>query len=371
MDFLFEDDGMLSAINIWETSLKIPGLDVDSNEIVCRLSTDNLLNGNAVELMAFAIQAWVLTNTLTNTSLRIFVEILTLISDDQASWRLRHSVTVAIETSQVLLLSSTANDFILASQQKLFGGLLVFLQDSDPDVRFVAGRAIMQAGTLERSTYKPSASQLLTEQGYRLVSNYFSSSEMSSMLLRSILESCREVTDILDHFEHEMAQITSSNEHLMNLGTERKIFEEEVSNSFEEVLLANQLRALAIVKSSAPIHLEDGSPKELLAICAKVVKWVGSDRTNDIAHEVTWSNTTFPFIHSLILGSIAALYVGADDSLDLRGEARRFLSLLAQKQENTFNTSVLQALEVLASSRLGDKQTKQSLVECCFLIPSH
>ena len=39
----------------------------------------------------------------------------------------------------------------------------------------------------------------------------------------------------------------------MNLGTERKIFEDEVSNSFEEVLLANQLRAVAIVKSSAPI----------------------------------------------------------------------------------------------------------------------
>ena len=210
LDFSFEDDGKISATSIWEMSLNMLGLDKESNEIVSRLNTDNLLNGNAVELMAFSIQAWVSTNTLTNTSLRIFVEILTLISDEQASWRLRHSVAVATETSQVLQLSRMTNDFILASQQNLIGRLLVFLEDSDPDVRFVAGRAIMQAGAKEMSTFKPSTSQLVTEQGYELVSNRFSSSETSSMLLQSILESCRGVADVLDRFEHEIAQSTGN-----------------------------------------------------------------------------------------------------------------------------------------------------------------
>jgi hypothetical protein len=348
------------------------GLDKESNEIFSRLITDNLLNGNAVELMAFSIQAWASTNTLTNTSLRIFVEILTLISEEQASWRLRHSVAVATETSQVLQLSRMTNDFILASQQNLIGRLLVFLEDSDPDVRFVAGRAIMQAGAKEMSSFKPSTSQLVTEQGYELVSNRFSSSETSSMLLQSILESCRGVADVLDRFAHEIAQSNGNQTDLMNLGTERKIFEDEVSNSFEEVLLANHLRAVAIVKSEAPILPEDGSSKELLDICTKVVNWMFvRERTNDIAQDVTWSSITFPFFHSLLVGSTAAIIVGGSDLFDLQGEARRLLSLLIEKQEKFVHASVLQALEVLASARPEDEQTKQSLVECCFLIPSH
>ncbi len=372
LDFSFEDDGKISATCIWEMSLNMLGLDKESNEIFSRLITDNLLNGNAVELMAFSIQAWASTNTLTNTSLRIFVEILTLISEEQASWRLRHSVAVATETSQVLQLSRMTNDFILASQQNLIGRLLVFLEDSDPDVRFVAGRAIMQAGAKEMSSFKPSTSQLVTEQGYELVSNRFSSSETSSMLLQSILESCRGVADVLDRFAHEIAQSNGNQTDLMNLGTERKIFEDEVSNSFEEVLLANHLRAVAIVKSEAPILPEDGSSKELLDICTKVVNWMFvRERTNDIAQDVTWSSITFPYFHSLLVGSTAAIIVGASDLFDLQGEARRLLSLLIEKQEKFVHASVLQALEVLASARPEDEQTKQSLVECCFLIPSH
>jgi hypothetical protein len=294
---------------------------------------------------------------------------------------LRHSVVVAIETSKVLLLE-TVGSAVKASQLDLLSELLALLQDSDPDVRFVAGRVIMQMGSRENLSTKQSlSSQLVLERGYMLIPDRFTAGEMNARLLQSLMVSCRGTIGSLDSFEKEVAQSEKANSprELMNLGTERKIFEDELANSFEETLLANQLRAAAAVKSYAPIDPQDAGQRELLGLCSKVLGRLldrelaheNNNRSPDVAHEVTRSNSIFPFIHSLIIGSTAAIYLGAEDFEDLRGEARSIISLLGGERESAIHPCVSQALEALAAASPGDNSTHQALLHCCFLLPVH
>lgn len=383
--FEFESDDLtteaLSSKNLWGMGLKMSELDDATLEPVSLLDTDKSLNGNAAELMGFAIEAWFSVGYVNDSrhavaELRLFVQLLVRLIDDQEFWRIRHSVAVAIETSRVLLLDAD-DDTITSSQLDLTNELLTMLQDGDSDVRFVAGRAILQASCRNTAgTESASSSQLVVEKGYGTIPERFSGGEMSVHLLQSLVASCQGIVESLDRFDREFAQSEQDRlpDELLNLDTRRKIFEDEISNPFEEVAVANQLRSVALVESGSVLDSELAG--ELFALCSAALGHVlsreiaslSSNRAPDIAHEVTWSNSVFPYFHSLLVGSIAAVYLGAEDPTSFRGDARRIVLLLDSKRENTIHPCILKAIETLASSS-NDVATYQSLLDCCFLLP--
>ena len=372
----------LSARHTWEIALTMIGIEDDSPETA--LDTDSHLSansGNAIELMAFAVQAMCTSGKADakfSSNLRLFVQLLNRCNDVHASWKLRHSVVVAIETSQILVWDGF-EDGLKATQLDLCNEVLVLLQDSDPDVRFVAGRAIMQMGLSENASISsPShsvSSQLALERGYEAMKDR----DMSSRLLAALVECCRSVDESLGCFEDEMwnSEEPDSPHKLLNLGTERKIFEEEAANSFGELLLANQLRVATLVKLPFPLDTIDEAQQEVLELCSGVLHRLHArelsrrenKRARDFAHESTRSNTLFPLIHSLIIGSIAVIYLGLDDCNNVREQAKSITELLELERESAVHPCVAQALQVLASTRFNDSKTQERLLQCCFLIP--
>jgi len=267
----------------------------------------------------------------------------------------------------------------MEAQLDLISELLALLQDSDPDVRFIAGRAVLQASSSVKLAKKSSSSpQLVLERAYSLIPKLFPAGEMNARILQSLFISCRGASDALHCFENETAvsEKNGSAIGLMNLGTERKIFEDEIANPFEEMILANQLRATAVVTSRATVA--DGDVRGLLELCSSVLGRLyarelarhSNNSSPDVAHELTWSSNTFPFIHSLIIGSIAAIYLGAEDSNDVVGDSRRIIMLLGTERESAIHPCVAQALTTLASAQPSDSDTYEALAACCFLLPT-
>jgi hypothetical protein len=307
------------------------------------------------------------------------VHLLNHCNNEQASWKL--SVVVAIETSQILLWGGFG-DNVKSAQLDLCNEVLMLLQDSDADVRFLAGRAILKMDSTEfTSGSSPShavSSQLALERAYEIVQKRFSLGEMNSRLLESLVASCRGVDESLGSFEDEMRSSAGpdSSRELMNLGTGRKIFEEEVANSFGEILLANQLRVATLVKtSSVLLGSGDGAQREVLELCSSALRRLHAHALSciekkcspDFAHEPTRSNVLFPIIHSLIIGSVAVIYLGSDGCNDVREQARIVTKLL-ESESSASHPRIAQALQVLASAQFNDTKTQENLLRCCFLV---
>jgi hypothetical protein len=161
----------------------------------------------------------------------------------------------------------------------------------------------------------------------------------------------------------------------MNLGTGRKIFEEEVVNSFSESLLANQLRVATLVKTSYVYRIDDEAQREVLELCrsalhrlhARDLLFKENNRSPDFVHEPTRSNALFPIIHSLIIGSVAVIYLGSDGCNDVREQARTVTELL-KSESSAVHPRIAQALQVLVSARFNDTKTQENLLRCCFLV---
>ena len=372
--------GGISARNrMWEAATRMASFDQTS------FDWENQLSGNAVELMAFVIQALLTFESAPedesfSLKLQVFVSSLIRCNDEHASWTLRHSMAVAIDTSQILLVSSNGHEW---AQLDLFIELLGLLQDNDPDVRFVSGRAVMRASTLENasdvSAYQSATSQLTLEKAYEVVSHRFSQGALNTRLLASLVESCRNLDESLQFFKDEMVQSKQlgSETALMNLGTDRKIFEDEVANSFEEMLLANQLRTASLAKSELHVGPPDEIQQELLGqcrkflrlLCARELAFHDSNHAPDIAHELTRSSSLFPIIHSVLIGSIVAIYLGSENYHGVKQEAQDIMALLDAEQETAFHPHIVQALRVLVLACPNDDNTRKALLKCCFLVP--
>lgn len=368
-----------SSRRIWSVALRISDAKGITTDDFARVNNVRILNGNALELMAFAIQGLLWTGETTSTTqafvkLRFFVQFVARMNHDQELWRLRHSVAVAVETSRVLMLSIDDATF-KECKLSLTNELLLLLQDGDPDVRSVAGRAISQAFAQKDSL--SSSSQLALVNGYGAVSSQPPDDRMASILLESLVISCRDVMVSIDRFDREVAysRTSSSWNDIMNLDSERKIFEDEIKNPFEELLLANQLRTMAIVKSKA--KLDSQLVRELFDLCAQVLSRLldgemanqKSKREADIAHELTRSNAIFPLIHSIINGSIAAIFVGAEAANEVRDLARKVSQLVGEREVQTaVHPRIVESIEILSNASPGDDATCDGLFECCFLV---
>lgn len=381
----------LAASQLWQAALKMLRIEGGPYQATVAHDAENPLGGNAIEHMAFAVHVMLVQRNASEdvalaSRLALFVRLLSHCNSARSSWKLRHCVAVAIETSGILPMDFTNRDVqdgVQRYQLDLFNESLVLLQDSDPDVRFVVGRAISQRPSHEEPPASffshTMSSQLTLERGYEVVTERFPCGEMCPMLLASLLRSCQGVDQMLDRVNDEMkcSRNPKSPDDLLNLGTERKIFEDESANPYEEMLLANHLRVKSLVHSHGRLDPEDGTSHGVIEFCSRVLRRLYShglwsneaSRSPDVAHDLTWSNIAFPFIHSLILGSTAIIYLGYGDDNDVSSHARAVCDLIGgMAQDSTFHPEIVQSLVTLSCAQAYDARTRAALLRCCFLV---
>jgi hypothetical protein len=239
--------------------------------------------------------------------------------------------------------------------------LLGLLQDSDSDVRSAAGRAALPT--------KDTMSTTLTvlKKAYLRAPDFYSGQEAVNRMLTMILDNCRGLDSFLQSFENETKHTrdkTATNQDLQNVGTDRRIFEEEEANPFDEILLTNQLAAIAIVGLGATP--QGPTRDEILRTSRLVLDYIEAQQSNDVAHEITRNNIAFPMIHSLILACIALCYSGADMSC-VKEQARQIVKNV-ENADTTLHPRITEALLVLSLAE-EDTESKEELFACCFLVP--
>ena len=90
--------------------------------------------------------------------------------------------------------------------------------------------------------------------------------------------------------------------------------------------------------------------------------------SSDLVHNITWS-PVFPGILSLILGSIASIFVGISDKVGVVKEVHEWFQFLPTVHES-IHPSLFEAMEALSTAKEGCNKTRNALLHCCFLLPT-
>ena len=349
---------------LWELANGL--IDVGNTEI----DHDSTIAGNAVELMGVAISGQI--NYQLHDRVQVFTSILKELNDPMASWRIRHSVAMAVKSSQLMTVSSQD---IANEKQTLYWETLKLLQDSDPDVRFVATSIISSVSTTVSSSTTPAFAL-----GACLATSSVSSKGSPEAMLGVVLETCNKALEEATAFQAEMAASERPTaESLLNLEASRKIFEDENPNPYEEVLVTNHLMvsSLARREKAGPPMCNMVHCSRILSLCKNLLQVVrvrtieslqrtGQDHA-DLIHEMTRSSKVFPSLHTLLLASILVLYWGAQGTEGVKIEAKKLLELSDPRTSQTIHPKIREAVEVLERSQGGDSSTQDALLRCCFL----
>lgn len=344
-----------------------------------------------------------------------FVDTVQLTAFDPLSpWNVRHSAAVAIGISGLLKLDDRRSGAAAAYRRRrsfdLFMVCVKFLDDDDADVRRAAGRALLVQ--IEASSSRTTSSN--TEEGEAaaalstvpLASLERARDALCAKLSRSeqqpepelllhlftvILYECRDVQADVDAAEREFAHSAGGGDgdidlgNLLNVGSSRKIFEDEEPNPFEEKLLTCQLAASALV-SAPPVDETLRNHRNLCDVTERIVEsslkfvqslesfQLGGKRVGGVVHDVSWVNGVLPRAHGLLMGSIAAIYLGLgnvndDIASDLANAVARVLGADAAHAQ-CLHPRLLQALQVLSRAERDDGETRDALLRCCFLLPT-
>jgi hypothetical protein len=111
--------------------------------------------------------------------------------------------------------------------------------------------------------------------------------------------------------------------------------------------------------------------EELCCVCSRVLKQITSialrigEESTDVAHNLSWTGKVFSKIHSILLGSIFSVYHFGISQKAMAEEARRALL-----SSNLIHPCIAEALHILSEAMYNDDSTYESLLKCCFLVPS-
>jgi len=239
------------------------GIDEDNES-----ESGNILSGNAIELMGFAISSSAeMSNFQMDSDLlskvEAFVAATKHATNPLSVWVLRHSTAVAIRISGILNWSAKEFNIRAPKEEEklnvlegyrcdLYMQALHLLQDNDPDVRHAAVQALREA----RSSSNPNentasnslslnlipSSLLVLEESYLDLINSFSHKLLCERLLKQLLKSSKNVEEnmnfVVDEFSNSEKVLegeTKSLSTILNLNMERRIFENEDPNPYEEV----------------------------------------------------------------------------------------------------------------------------------------
>jgi hypothetical protein len=199
--------------------------------------------GNALELMALTVVDLCVCNDDSYSKehferdVTFFVKQICASTDPETSWKVRHSAAIGVKESGLLSLkiddSNPFQPIIEHCKMKLYFQMIQLLQDGDEDVRKAAARALLPASNT------PTTSLRNLELGYEEACDMCSSDELFTMLAKQIICHCKNVeinvTEMTNEFDYTVGDKDLAD--VQNLSTERKIFEEEDLNVFEEVSL--------------------------------------------------------------------------------------------------------------------------------------
>jgi Putative death-receptor fusion protein (DUF2428) len=335
------------------------------------------LLGNAAELMAFAIKAERSADSrqeMTKTLLKVLVRL----SNPALSWTLRHSAAVALGSIESV---DTSEHGVVARRVSLN-----LLQDADVDVQFSASRACM---SWLPSLSKCCVPELVLEHAYLKGDETISSVRD---LIDPLIETSRLLEQKIKLFSAEI-KATAESDHgsdvLLNVSTERKIFEEEDPNPFLERALAVQLAVAAMMARTSRIEKHDHATnthtdqlmemgQRILALLSQqyVDASTGHSSWTDhsIIHELTRSSSIFPDLHSLLLAVACMLCLGAADIVET--DTQRSLRDMAldmvmnnSRTGNLMNPCIRQVFSTLSRKENDSPISRKEVLSCCFLLP--
>lgn len=371
---------------LWHTAENMLKLD--------RCGDETPLTGNAAELMAYIVADLKSREQLLDEEIRrirTFAGVVRRVNDPMLSWRLRHSAAVAVEYSH-LLGWSTASGCDASNQrelrkvqQSLLQEISLMLQDSDPDVRAAAARAATKATHDHRAasaSYHTELSERVLDETSRRMAvqarQTMSASDVEDYvehLVQGIISGCdglkSKILTLEEEWAHSENEVTLDS--LLNVGTSRKIFEDEVGNTYAEAALANQLCVRSMLEFQSKVSTMPPKANTLIDQCFDILSVlkrrlvVSSD---DMLHEITRSNATFSGIHSLLLAGSALLYLGildAQKTEELESSAREIIS---KSQDNVLHPCIREVLQVVSVASAGTCEISESIKSCCFLLPA-
>jgi len=338
--------------------------------------------GNTLELMSLTITELCITNVSHDNytvdhferDLLHFVDLIKRSTSPESNWKIRYSAASSIKESGLLRMQvDDSNPFLPTIQRckmKVYFQLVQLLQDADEDVRKIAAVALLP------TSHNVAASLRNLQIGYDEICNKYSSVDLFNMLSEQVIGQCQGVEINLEELINELRFTVGVSDlsDTKNLSSERKIFEEEDLNAFEESLLIVQLSIHKLTQISKA--QKDQSQEQiqvfqnLVVTCRKVLQQMKEipDKIGsvlDIAHNVTWSGKVFAKLYGVLLGSIfAAYHFGIED--DIAEEAKRTYT-----EYNCIHPCIAEALKTLSFAKYGDDATYKSLLKCCFLIPSY
>ena len=326
--------------------------------------------GNACELMAFDLETADAAQEI--DKIGTFTKLVELLSEPSSAWRLRHSAAVALDTSKILSSTSKTPDVDRPNHQvpmTLTG--FGMLQDADADARHTTSRAF---STRLDGVSDNSVPERILMQAYKSSCTALASNEFTERLLSGVLDSCAGIEDKVQSLLAELSQsegAESSSSELLNVGTDRSIFEQEEPNAYQERSLTNQLSILAILEMHRH-HASNRSSDRLLQLCQRALAVLQHrlpsemGRELDMLHDITRYNAIFPDLHCLFLGCICALFLGGHDTYNVQATA----NTIASSAPATMHPGIQEALSILAVVGPNDQTTLAAVRKCCFLIPS-
>jgi hypothetical protein len=328
--------------------------------------------GNAAELMAFAIKGKSAGDSRQEMT-EILFKVVVRLSNPALSWKLRHSAAVAL--GSIGSVNTSEQHGLVARRVAL-----ILLQDADVDVQFSASRACM---SWLPSLNKSCVPDLVLEHTYL-------KGDENTVSVRALIDPLIETSCFLEQriklFLSEI-KATADGDHgsdaLLNVSTERKIFEEEDPNPFLERALAVQLSVAAMVTRTRNHRAEDDVTtnkhagrlldmgQRLLALLSH--EYLDTSTGHSIIHELTRSTSIFSDLHSLLLAVVCMLYLGAgsaattkDTPLDLQGVAKDIV--LNHRQGNLMHPCIRQVLSTLSTTEKDSLTTRNEILSSCFLL---
>ena len=344
------------------------------------LSGGNGLAGNALEFASFAVSAMSVNKAyVSHAELAGFVETFVSLIDQSthplSSWKIRYSAAVAMQESGLVQMSNEncrkIGPRIEESKLQLCLKLLELFQDSDEDVRRTAGRSVSIS---RNKILAPKVSLMNLEQVSLRLTREYSTLKMYNLLLSRLVSLCCDVQSKLSTAikEYECTLQAPKPDEILNLSTERKIFEEEDPNPYEETLVIIQIAIVRLTefpldygrsKSASDLFATlNTSFKAALGHMILILKTI--NQCPDIVHNVTFDGNLFVSLHGLILGSAFSLWIGVGDE-----------TIIALAKEVTaMNTVTLhpcisQALRTLVAVREQNMASLERIREGCFLLP--
>ena len=342
---------------IYRKLLCIGGYDM--KEIERQRKTENLSGGNALAGNALELLGFLVRQNRTTRLVKIFIDLICQSMHPLSSWKIRHSAAISIEESG-LVTSPTPHTEVLSME------LFQLFQDSDDDVRKAAGRAMFAARILPTVSLKnlELAASKLSE---------ISTVTMFNRILRNFVGICANVENRLSTItiEYKSTANLPETESILNLNTERKIFEEEEPNPFLEVLVMMHASIASLCRFPVQVaimsEVAESIFSDLYKTSSRLLKEMKNLSKNgiDLAHNLTFDAHIFPYFHGSIIGTALGFWFGKrdeaiiDDAIDLMG-----------MQSLMMHPCITHALRLLICTKSECDESKQLILQNCFLIPS-